>query len=146
MKTYSFLDFHGSLVGPGGIINIGAGSGSAEEGVTVEPLEETDKMVIGADGSGMHSLNGSRAAKVTVRLLKTSPVNGLLMQMYNFQRVSSLLWGKNVLTMRDVARGDQYVAREVAFTKMPTNTYGKDGGMLEWEMNAVAADAVLGTD
>lgn len=142
LRTYSFLDFQASLVGPGGVIGLGNGSGAAEEGVTVETIEETDKMLIGADGSPMHSLNPSRAAKITVRLLKTSPVNGLLIQMMNLQRASSVLWATNVLSISD-ARGDVGVGRSVAFLKPPTLTYAKEAGMNEWEFNCGAWDGAL---
>jgi hypothetical protein len=142
--VYSFTNFHASLAGPGGIISLGDGSASAEEGVTVEPVEDADKMMIGADGSVMHTLNPSKAAKITVRLLKTSPVNNLLSAMYNLQRLSSLTWGVNVLTMTDVVRGDNVVASGVAFLKRPSITWAKDGNMNEWEFNASFADALLG--
>src|SRR5690348_2568388 len=100
-------------------------------------------MVIGADGDGMHSLNGSRAGKVTVRLLKTSPQNKKLMDMYNFQRTSSILWGRNIITITDRARGDLYVGREAAFIKPATNSFAKEAAMMEWEFNAVKIDGVL---
>lgn len=143
MRTFSFLDVHMTIAGPGGIVAMGSGAGAADEGITCEFLEDADKMVVGADGKGMHSLNGSKAGKMTVRLLKTSPINGLLTNMMNFQRLSSLNWGKNVVTLTDIARGDVYGATEVAFVKHPTNAYGKEAGMLEWEFNAVQMDAAL---
>ena len=37
-STYSFLDVKASLVGPGGSISLGSGSGNAEEGISVEPV------------------------------------------------------------------------------------------------------------
>jgi hypothetical protein len=144
MQTYSFLNFHVTLAGPGGIISLGAGSGSAEEGVDCEFVEDTNKLTIGADGQGMHSLNASRRGKVTVRLLKTSPVNQLLMNMYNFQRTSASLWGQNVMSLNDIARGDNYTCQEVAFVKPPTNKYGKEAGMLDWVFDAIQMDSALG--
>ena len=35
--TYSFLNIMCSITGPNGNVTIGAGSGAAEEGITVEP-------------------------------------------------------------------------------------------------------------
>lgn len=144
MKTYSFLDVDATLVGPGGVISLGNGSGPAEEGITVEMTEETDKMVVGADGEGMHSLSGARAGKMTVRLLKTSPVNRQLNQLYNLQRLGSATWGLNVITITDKARGDVIVGQEAAFVKLPTISYGKEAGMIEWEFNCVKVDGSLG--
>lgn len=143
-RTFSFLDVQVTLAGPGGVINLGAGAGNSEDGITFEYTEDADIMKIGADGSPMHSLNASKAGKATVRLQKTSPVNQLLQNMINFQRLSSLNWGKNVISLRDSARGDAYAATSVAFVKTPSNTYAKEAGVLEWEFNVGYMDAALG--
>lgn len=143
--TYSFLDNVATLSGPGGVISLGSGAANAEEGISIEAIQETDHLEIGADGSGVHSLNASRAAKITVRLLKTSPVNSQLMIMYNLQRSSSLFWAQNVLNVGNPVLGDQYVATGVAFVRNPNNQYAKEATHLDWEFNATQADAVLGT-
>lgn len=144
MGTYSFTDFHVALSGPGGVISLGDGSASAEEGITFEMKEDANKMVTGADGSVMHSLNASRSGVARIRLLKTSPVNKQMAALYTLQRTSGALWGKNVITANDIARGDEYVCRQVAFLKFPSNTYGKDAGILEWEMDVGVMDPNLG--
>lgn len=145
MSTYSFLDVVAALTGPGGSINLGAGASAAEEGITIEPVADTNTMTIGASGEGMHSLSANKASTVTVRLLKTSPVNAQLQTMYNLQTQSSLLHGKNVMTVRDVARGDAIILTEVAFKKRPTINYAKDGGVNEWQFDAISTNQMLGT-
>lgn len=145
MATYSFKDITAALVGVGGSINLGAGAAIAEEGITIEPVEDKNVMTIGADGAGMHSLVASEAATVTVRLLKTSPVNAQLQTMYNVQTLSSLAHGKNVLTVRDIARGDAIVLQGVAFKKAPSIEYAKEGGTVEWQFDAIKSVRVLGT-
>lgn len=142
--TYSFLDVHAAIVGPGGSFNIGAGSGNAEEGLTVEPSEDLDNMTIGSDGSPMHSLHADKSGKVIVRLLKTSPQNALLGAMLALQRTSASLHGINTLTVTDLVRGDVITCQNVAFAKVPTITYAKDGGMNEWHFNAGVIDVGLG--
>lgn len=132
MSTYAFANFVASLAGPGGVISLGYGAGNAEEGVTVEPIEEKDLMTVGADGSIMHSLRSSNAARATVRLLKTSPVNALLQNLYNFQKNSSANWGQNVLVLADVVRGDVLTMTSVAFSRQTPVAYAKDAGMNEW--------------
>lgn len=144
MPTYSFLDVNCSMIGPGGVVNLAAGAAAAEEGLTVEPTEDKNVMTIGADGKGQHSLVASDAATVTVRLLKTSPVNAVLMQMYDLQSSSSALWGQNVFSITDSARGDFTVAQACAFKKKPTLTYAKEGGMNEWTFDCIKANTVLG--
>lgn len=143
MSTYSFQDFNASLIGPGGAISLGAGAGVSEEGFTAEFTEDADNMKVGADGTPMHSLNPSKAGKLTIRLQKTSPTNALLSAMYNFQRTSSSNWGQNIFTATDTVRGDVYTCQLVAFVKFPKNDYAKEAGMVEWEFNAGIIDPAL---
>lgn len=142
--VYSFLNVNASIAGPGGFANLAAGASAAEEGITIEAAEDKNTMTIGADGRGQHSLIASDAALVTVRLLKTSPVNQLLMLMYNVQTTSSALHGQNVITVVDSGRGDITTLQAVAFKKKPTITYAKEGGMMEWTFDAIKANTILG--
>jgi hypothetical protein len=145
LSTFSFLNVHCSITGPGGSFQLGSGAGSAEEGITAEYAEEKNAMTIGADGSVMHSLHAGKSGKITVRLLKTSPVNAQLSQMYAAQTVSSALHGLNVITVNDSARGDLIAGRQCAFAKHPTVTYSKDGAMNEWEFHVGMLDMLLGS-
>jgi len=142
--TYSFLDVVAAIEGEGGSINLATGAGSAEEGITIEPIEDKNIMTIGADGAGMHSLVASEASTVTIRLLKTSPVNGQLSQMYNIQTTSSSKHGKNTVTIRDNQRGDTITLTEVAFKKRPTLNFAKEGGTVEWMLDAAKTETILG--
>jgi Protein of unknown function (DUF3277) len=145
MSAYSFQNIAGSIVGPGGILNIAQGAGSAEEGITIEPTEDKNKMDIGADGLGQHTLIANESAVVTLRYLKTSPINAALMIMYNLQTSSSKLWGINNITVRDTARNDFHELQQCAFKKKPTVVYAKEGPMLEWAFDCIVATSVLGT-
>ena len=145
MATYSFLDTSLSINGPGGSFTIGgAGTASAEEGWSVEAAE-ANTMTIGAGGSAMHSMHGDQSGTVTVTLLKTSPVNQMLMNLYDFQKGSSANWGQNVLTGRDVARGDFITGRQGAFKKRPKLTYAKEGGTNEWTFDIGILSDQLGS-
>jgi len=144
MATYSFLDVVAAIQGPGGSINLAAGAGSAEEGITIEAMEDKNIMTIGADGAGMHSLVANEASTVTVRLLKTSPINAQLSQMYNTQTASSANHGRNTITVRDSIRGDSITMTEVAFKKRPAINYAKEGGAVEWTFDAIKTTTVLG--
>lgn len=154
--NYSFMDVEATLTGPG-VNNLSLSTGnaaqiagpqvaSAEEGVTIALGEETNTQTIGADGAVMNSLHASRAGTVTVRLLKTSPMNKVLMKIYNDQRKQSSTWGRNVLTIRDVARKDTYTAYGCAFVRFPSNSYAKVGNTIEWEFHAAVIDANLGDE
>jgi hypothetical protein len=143
--AYSFMDVVATLVGPGGVISLGNGAGVAEEGITIEQAEDKDTMVVGADGTPMHSLHAGRHGTATVRLLKTSPQNALLQAMYDFQQLSSALWGQNVLVVSHVASGDTTSCRSLAFRRAPTLTYAKDAAMNEWAFNVGYIDRVMGS-
>lgn len=145
MATYSFLSVNCSLVGPGGNLALAMGAGAAEEGLTYAFDEDKNTKTIGADGSGMNSLHAGKAGQITVRLLKTSPQNAPLMGLYNLQTSNPALHGQNTVTLRDTARGDVLVGRQVAFKKAPDLNYAKDGDLVEWMFDAVAIDITLGT-
>lgn len=142
--TYSFLDTQASINGPGAAFAIGAGAGAAEEGITIEPNDDADTLTIGADGTPMHSLKSNKGAKVTVRLLKTSPVNQQLSLALAFQRASGANWGQNSITLMNTVSGDMHTLQQVAFARSPSITYAKEGGMNEWTFNAGIWDFALG--
>lgn len=143
-STYSFLNILASITGPGGSFNLGTGAGNADEGISIEQSEDFDGQLIGADGSGMHSLHADRSGKVMVRLLKTSPQNALLSAMANFQRASAANHGQNTLTIVDNIRGDLITCEQVAFANIPAVNYAKDGGIMEWHFNAIRISVGLG--
>lgn len=143
-STYSFLDVQAALTGPGGAISLGAGAGAADEGISVEFAADTDSMQIGADGTGGHSLIADKSGRITVRLLKTSPVNQQLSAMFAFQRTGSSTHGQNTLVITDVGRGDLVSARQVAFARAPNLSFSREAGMNEWIFNAIEIDMTLG--
>lgn len=142
--VYSFLNVSCAMVGPGIGANLAAGAAAAEEGISIEPVEDKNVMTIGADGKGQHSLIASDGGKLIVRLLKTSPVNALLMAAYDLQSLSSASWGQNVFTIVDSGRGDITVAQSCAFKKKPTVNYQKEAGIMEWEFDSISINTVLG--
>jgi hypothetical protein len=143
--TYSFLNVNATIAGAGGVFNLAAGAAAAEEGITIEPVEDKNVMQIGADGQGQHSLVASDAKLITIRLLKTSPINAALMAMYNAQSISSAVWGKNTITITDSGRGDYTVIQKCAFKKVPTLTYAKEAGLNEWTFDGVSGNSILGS-
>lgn len=140
MGAYSFLDVQAAIVGPGGQFSLGSGAGAAEEGITVSMAEEKGTTTTGADGQIMQSLHAGNTGSVAVRLLKTSPVNALLSQLYNFQRQNSGAWGVNVITVTDVQRGDVVSAVQMAFVKQPDLAYAKDGNTVEWMFRGIVVE------
>lgn len=144
MATYSFQDVVGTIVGPGGSFNLASEAGAAEEGVTINRPDDKNTMMVGAGGEVMHSLHAGKPGMVTVRLLKTSPVNAQLSQMYSLQAVSSSLWGNNVMTFRNPVSGDVITCQQVAFKRFPDVSYAKDGNINEWTFDVGVIDGLLG--
>lgn len=143
--VYSFLNINAFMVGPGISANLAAGAAASEEGITIEANEDKNVMTVGADGKVQHSLIANDAATVTIRLLKTSPLNQALMIAYDLQSSSSALWGINTITVTDSGRNDSTVVTQMAFKKKPTITYAKEGGMMEWAFDGGIAESVLGS-
>lgn len=144
MSTYSFLDVNATMVGAGGVIDLGAGAGVSDEGITIEMAGDKNTMTVGADGEGMHSLHADKSGTVTVTLLKTSPTNAKLMALYQLQSNASNLHGQNVITITNPKTGDVTTCRQCAFRKLPANVYAKDGGVNAWVFDAIKIDGVLG--
>ena len=144
-NVYSFLDCNATIVGPGGSFSLGNGAGAAEEGISIEPTGDLDTMTIGADGTGQHSLHGDNSGKITVTVLKTSPVNKLLAAMLNFQKASSAAWGQNTIVINDSSRGDVVTAMQVAFAKKVPLKFAKEAGTNAWEFNAIRIETTLGS-
>ncbi len=144
MGTYSFQNISASITGPGAAFYLGYGSDNAEEGISVAMTEDKNTMTVGADGGVMHSMHAGRSGTITVRLLKTSPVNKQLNDAYRFQTSSPANHGKNVIRIVDSVRGDIIVCSSAAFRKLPDNAFSKTGGVMEWVFDVGVIDSNLG--
>lgn len=145
MSTYSFQGVQASIVGPGGAFSLGYGEAVAAEGITIARANDKNTMTVGSDGEGMHSLRADKSGQVTLRYLKTAPINAKLMALYNAQQLDSRLWGKNVIAVGQSVAGDISTARSCAFKKVPDLTYAQDGEMVEWIFDSIKIDSMLGT-
>jgi hypothetical protein len=141
--VYSFLDVQATLTAPTASIRLGE-NGVAREGIRVAMIDEKDRMQIGADGTGMHTLSASRAGCVTVFLQKASPVNAQLSTLYNYQSTSAANWGNIQITITNPVSGDNITCTEGAFVKRPDVIYDGEGPMLAWAFNFVSVQQVLG--
>lgn len=144
-QTYSFSNTYAHISGPGLSTSLGSGAGVAEEGITIEAVEDKNTLNVGADGSGQNVLNAANHGVITVRLLKTSPTNAILMDAYNAQKSGTANWGQNVITISDIVRGDNFVAQGCAFKRRPGVTWSKVGPMIEWTFDSVDLEGVIGT-
>ncbi len=143
MGTYSFLDVQASVIGPGLNAQIGSTSGAAKDGLSAAFDEDKVTVTTGADGSIMSSLKATMTGRITIRLLKTSPMNNVLNTAFNFQRSNSANTGQNVIRVVDKARGDVVTGRQMSFQKHPDNTWSEEGNILEWTFIGIVNE-VLG--
>lgn len=91
MSAYSFLDVSAVIDGPGG--NFSLTGENDQEGISIEPVSDQNTMTEGADGNVMHSLSAGSACTATIRLLKTSPLNAKLNELYKYQTSSAAYHG-----------------------------------------------------
>ena len=142
-RTFSFLDVQASLNGPGGQFLLSEG-GVANEGISITTNERVTT-IYGADGEFMHSLHAAKGGKVTVRCLRTGKINSDLSRIYAYNSQSSSNTGHDIISIRDIARGDSWVCAGCAIVKIPDNSYSTEGSVVEWVFNAGTIVGVFGT-
>lgn len=145
INAYSFADVSATYIGPGGTITLGDGAGPSEEGISIAQADNKGTLMMGADGSGTHSLHKAQNGTVTVRLLKGSPVNNQMMTAYNIETRSASLYGQGVIVLRNAATGDVVTSLGCGWAKVPDLSYAKDSGVNEWTFNAGRIEYLLGT-
>lgn len=144
--AYSFLNFLGAHSDPfGAPIDFSAGNGIADEGVTVSYDEDKVTKTMGADGDWMYSLHAASGGMVAVRVLKTSPLNKQLSDLYDRTTQSSAYTGQGVISGGDVTRGDSFTAIGCQIRKMPDMASAKDAGTNEWVFLAGRLSVRLGS-
>lgn len=137
MSAYSFINVQASIVGPGIVAQIGSSAGSGKDGISTSFDQDKGSVVTGADGQIMTSLHAAQTGKMTIRLLKTSPINALLSAAYALQRSSAALWGLNTILVVDKVRGDVAVGRQMQFVKFPDNSWAEEGNIIEWVFQGI---------
>ena len=144
--TYSFLDCQATLTGPNVTVTIGSTSGTAEEGISIAFAEDQASTMIGADGTGMHSIHAGQSGTVIVRLLKSSPTNAVLSAAYQADRQVPSSGGQNTIVVSWLAGGHLYTCVQCVFVKFPDQSYAKDAALLEWGFRAIRITPNLGTN
>jgi hypothetical protein len=79
---------------------------------------DKNTMTVGSDGRAAQPAR-RQFGQITLRYLKTAPVNRTLMALYNAQKLDSRLWGKNVITVNQSVAGDVIAGAFCAFKKVP---------------------------
>ena len=136
--AYSFNDVTATLVNGvlGTSMILGSGAGISEEGIEVDFNKDKVTLVTGADGTPQHSMHSANDGTVTIRVLKTSPTNYQLNQLYNAEIAQSSNIGSDTITVSNLQTGDNIVCQSCSFRRHPRNLNAVDGGMNEWVFNA----------
>lgn len=136
-NVYSFINCVCTLndAATGTVLSLGNGAGNAAEGITFTHTEEKTTVVTGADGTIMQSLHAGMTGRMMIRLLKTSPLNNALSNLYNAQRLGgAVTWGQNQILINEIASGDVIEGSNMAFVKHPDIVYATEGNVNDWEL------------
>lgn len=144
LPTYSFLDVYGTIAGPYLVASFGNGSGQSDEGITIDQGEDKNRQTVGASGEVMNTLMGTDSGRCSIHVLKTSPLNALLMEAFNQQKSTSLLWGVNTITVTNPVSGDHYTLSQCAFTRRPANAWAKEPAVITWEFQVGHIHSFIG--
>jgi len=146
MASYSFRDCKITISGVGGTAIFGGLPGGVDKGgITIEADGDKNRKTVGADGAVVHSLIVDDSGKITIRTLKTAMQNVILNAMLQAQKQSAAVWGRNVITLLDIARGDSYTCIDCAFSKVPSNEWKDEAGTIEWTFDAGKIIQIMGT-
>ncbi len=118
MDIYSFDKFQVTITGPGGSSLLGT---DGAENITISRSGTAGTMTVGADGTVMHSLDANKSGRATIHLLRNSPVNAKLSQLFSHQRASSTLWAQNTIEICDMGGNVISTCRGAAFVNPPAN-------------------------
>lgn len=103
-----------------------------DDAVTIEPLEDTGTMLVGADGSSIFSQSANEGATITLRLQHTSPTHRLLHQRYARQRARGVRVVGFPVNVIDVDSNEGGSADQVFIQRAPTDSKGTNAGVREW--------------
>lgn len=143
LATYAFADFLCAYTGPGGTLDLSSG-GITDDGITIAFDEDKATKTNGADGEWMYSLHEASGGTATIRLQKTSPLNGPLSRLYNRETTSGANYGRGVITGRNPVTGDSFTCIGCGIRKFPDNVNAKLGGANEWVFLVGRIEVILG--
>jgi hypothetical protein len=106
------------------------GFADGDDAVQVEHIENIGSLIVGADGATLFSQMASKAARIRIRLLHTSPTHELLLEKQRNQR-NNILDGFPV-DFVETASGEGGTADKCFIEVGAMFQYGKNGTPREW--------------
>lgn len=101
--------------------------------LTVAPGAETAGTgTIGADGSGIFSVSADRSAKITIKLMHTSPTHRLLTQKFKRQQALGSAAAGFPFSVIDASSGEGGSADRCFVLNSPTDSKNKTATVRQW--------------
>lgn len=101
----------------------------------IEPTTELGKPVVGADGSSIVSITADQSAKVTVKLMPTSPFNAYLNNKVRKMRAGGLASSITFpIGFLDMSTGESGACTQAIVTKIPDVSKGASATERVWEI------------
>lgn len=122
----------------GSLIMGGFGEGDA---ITIEPASDDWTATEGVDGSTAFSDSGSSLFNCKVKLLQTSPNNGVFTAVYQAQRASKIAIP---FFYKDIGGADLFKSSRAMIQKMPSLVRGSKISTQEWPILAADGFFALG--
>lgn len=101
-----------------------------DDAIVVEQGADVGAMLIGADGSGIFSQSADASARITIRLMHTSPTHAQLNRKWQQQRAGRLL--PFPVDIKDKNSGEGGTADRCFIMQAPTDQKGKNASVRAW--------------
>lgn len=103
-----------------------------DDAASIEPMDDTGSLMVGADGSSIFSQSANEGARITLRLQHTSPTHRLLRQAVELQRAPGYRVTGFPVSIIDVDTGEGGSCDQAFIMKEPTDAKGKTAVAREW--------------
>lgn len=103
-----------------------------DDTVVVEQGADVGTGTVGADGSGIFSQSADKSARITLRLMHTSPTHAQLTRKWEQQRAGRLL--PFPIDIKDKDSGEGGTADRCHVLQAPTDQKGKNASVRTWVM------------
>jgi hypothetical protein len=122
-------------------------SGFADgEFVTIEEDSNAFNDVVGTDGQVTRSKSNDRRATVTVKLMQSSPSNGVLSSLHQTDKNSPNGAGIATLEIKDKSGTSLHRAREAWIQKSPDVSYDREPTSREWPIRCASLQNFVGSN
>lgn len=108
------------------------GFAEGDDAVLIEDTTELGTEIVGADGSSLLSITADRSAKITLKLLASSPFNQFLQNKVDVMRSGTGLAGAMAVGVLDTSMGYSGGCTTAMVMKKPNIGYGANPTEREW--------------